>query len=90
MKETIDVKDQHDQIDIINMGWRDYSNIMISLDAMIKQLEKPLADLYLESRREVLLNDYKEMFEKLKSNTFSWRGQAESLDDNIIEATRKL
>jgi hypothetical protein len=85
----IDLQEESNDIDILNISWSDYSNIMISLDEMIKQLEKIIGDNYLDPHREQLLKKYKDLFLKMKSTECPWRGQAVSLDDNVIEATKK-
>lgn len=86
----IDLQEKLDTIDIINMSWADYSNIMISLDEMIKQLSKSIGDNYLDSHREQLLKKYQDLFQKLQAKNVPWRGQAVSLDDEVIAATKKI
>ena len=84
----IDLQEKLETIDIVNMNWADYSNIMISLDEIIKQLSKTIGDNYLDNHREQLLKKYQDLFEKMKANNVPWRGQAVSLDDEVIAATK--
>ena len=86
----INHQDQNDNLDIINISWSDYSNIMISLNNMIYQLEKNIDDNHLDSHRKQLLKKYEDLFQKMKSDNVPWRGESETLDDNVIDSTRKL
>ncbi len=86
----MDHQENPDTIDIGNMNWADYSNIMISLDEMIKQLSKNIGDSYLDSHREQLLKKYQDLFQRMKANNGTWRGQGVSLDDEVIAVTKKI
>jgi hypothetical protein len=86
---TIDIKNQHDNIDIVNMGCSDYSIIMISIDNMIKHLKKPIKEIYLDVHRKQLLKKYQDLFQKMLSNEDTWRGQTVCLYENVIEAINR-
>jgi hypothetical protein len=80
---------QPDNIDITGVNWKEYHRIMISLDYMIQKLEKQIGDIHLDNHRVELLAEYKKLFQALSSTNVPWRGQAISLDDNVIEAVKK-
>lgn len=83
----INVNREYPQIDILNIDWKDYSKIMKSLGLLIELLEnnKIENEIYYEQNRIKLLDEYKELNEKLTSNQIPSKGQAESIDDNVIE-----
>jgi hypothetical protein len=57
---------------------------------MIKQLSNSIGDSYLDSHREQLLKKYQTLFNKMQTKNVPWRGEAISLDDNVIDATKKI
>lgn len=82
--KKIDLMNQNQDIDIVNIGWDDYSTIMVAIDTLIKVLENNIEDVILNQEREIILNKYKTLFEKLKQGYSPWRGQAISIEDNVL------
>lgn len=82
---TIDLQEEYSTLDINNISWSNYSDIMIALETMIKLLKTELGDLYHDSHREKMIKKYEEIFNKLKDGYSNYRGQAISLDDTVID-----
>ena len=85
---NIEYKQSENTVNLSNMIWADYSDLMISLDTLINQLENQTNNISIEIHRKQLLARYKRLFESMKLDSVPWRGQAISLDDNVIKATR--
>ena len=85
---NIEYKQSENTVNLSNMIWADYSDLMISLDTLINQLENQTNNINIEIHRKQLLARYKRLFESMKLDSVPWRGQAISLDDNVIKATR--
>jgi hypothetical protein len=73
-------------IEIENLTWNEYNRIMIALDLLVNQLEKPLNDVYLNNHRLEMISKYGDLFESLRVGSLPWRGDAVSLDDKVIGA----
>ncbi len=88
----INVNREYPQIDILNIEWKDYSKIMKSLGLLIELIEsnKIENDIYYEQNRIKLLDEYKELIEKLISNEIPYKGQAVSIDDTVIEMVKTI
>jgi|GEM_PF-3561143 len=86
----INVNREYSQIDILNIEWKDYSKIMKSLGLLIELIEsnKIENDIYYEQNRIKLLDEYKELTEKLISIKIPYKGQAVSIDDTVIEMVK--
>lgn len=86
----INVNREYPQIDVLNIDWNDYNKIMKSLGLLIELIEsnKIENDIYYEQNRIRLLAEYKELNEKLTSSQIPSKGQAVSIDDNVIEMVK--
>lgn len=89
---TINVNRELPQIDIINIDWKDFHKIMKSLESLIDLLGNNIIenDIYYEQNRINLLNEYKELFDKLISTEIPYKGQAVSIDDTVIEMVKSI
>ena len=88
----INVNREYPQIDIQNIDWKDYNKIMKSLGLLIELIEsnKIENDIYYEQNRIRLLAEYKELNEKLTYSQIPSKGEAVSIDDDVIEMVKNI
>lgn len=88
----INANREYPEIDILNIDWKDYNKIMKSIETLIDLLEnnKIENDIYSEQNRIKLLNEYKELNTKLISTQIPSKGQAVSIDDDVIEIVKNI
>lgn len=91
MKEIvkINLNDELPQVDILNMDWKKYNHLMIAIEGIISLLENEIKDAYYDSKRKDLVLQYKELLNNLITNEIPYKGQAESIDQNIIQILLK-
>ena len=83
----IDLKEEFNTIDINNISWDNYSDIMISLECMLLLLNKGYNPEYSKSHRALLIKKYELLFNNLKKGYPKYRSQTETLDDiEILKA----
>lgn len=82
---TIDLGEKFSTLDINNISWSNYSEIMIALEIMINLLKTELEDLYHDSHRKTMIDRYEKLFNELKNGYSTYRGKAISLDDTVID-----
>jgi len=80
----IDLKEEFDTIDISNISWSNYSDIMIALETMIILLKKEYNPDYSKSHKALLIKRYELLFEKIKKGYPMYRDNEESLDEIVI------
>ena len=80
----IDLKEEFETIDISNMSWSNYSDIMIALETMIIILKKEYKPEYSKSHKALLIKRYELLFDTIKKGYPKYRGNQESLDEIII------
>jgi len=83
----IDLREELDTIDISNISWSNYSDIMIALETMIIILKKEYKSQYSKSHKALLIKRYELLFENIKNGYPRYRGDQESLDEiEILKA----
>jgi|GEM_PF-2864293 len=80
----IDLREELDTIDISNISWSNYSDIMIALETMIIILKKEYKSQYSKSHKALLIKRYELLFENIKNGYPRYRGDQESLDEIVI------
>jgi len=80
----IDLKEEFETIDISNISWSNYSDIMIALETMIIILKKEYKPEYSKSHKALLIKRYELLFDTIKKGYPKYRGDQESLDEIVI------
>jgi len=80
----IDLKEEFNTIDISNISWSNYSDIMIALETMIILLKKEYNSEYSKSHKALLIKRYELLFETIKNDYPMYRDNEESLDEVVI------
>lgn len=80
----INLKEEFSTIDITNMSWSNYSDIMMALETMILLLKKDYNPEYSKSHKVLLIKRYELLFDTIKKGYPRYRGDLESLDDLIL------
>jgi len=80
----IDLKEEFETIDISNISWSNYSDIMIALETMIIILKKEYKPEYSKSHKALLIKRYELLFDTIKKGYPKYRGNQESLDEIVI------
>jgi len=80
----IDLKEEFNTIDISNISWSNYSDIMIALESMIILLKKEYNPEYSKSHKVLLIKRYELLFDTIKNGYPMYRDNEESLDEVVI------
>ena len=80
----IDLKEEFDTLDISNMSWSNYSDIMIALETMLILLKKEYNPEYSKSHKALLIKRYELLFDAIKKGYPMYRSNEESLDEVVI------
>lgn len=80
------INNSNNTISITNLSWNEYRNIMLAIETATTILKKEFTDsCYLNQERERLLQKMGCLYVNLQDSHIPHKGQAISLDEEIIE-----